>query len=407
MKSLRLTTAGISWKSFAPALLLVFNSLVWYTVTFAVFSGVLNPQGSSITVEVLMVFVAYYLSLTASALLGARVSVCHRDKFLVVWMMSGVVVTMMSATVVYHNTWINMVLSVLLGISTGAGLPSCLAYFADATLVENRGIHSGIAWSTVGFGTLVFVVLVSGLDLTLTFVTLSVWRVFGLISFFLLSRRSGAQNEERISPTFSSVVRRRAMVLYMLPWIMFCLVNFIDVPILQNMLGSAYTLLGFVEFAISGVSAIIGGVLSDLVGRKRVVITGFVILGIEYAVLSLFSAMDFSRYLYTVLDGFAWGMFACVFFMTVWGDLAETHPKEKYYTLGGLPYLLSTFLTIAVTPYVGVIQPVAAFSVASFFLFLAVLPLMYAPETLPEKKIQERELRDYVEKARKTKEKYT
>jgi hypothetical protein len=199
MKSLRLTIAGISWRSFAPALLLVFNSLVWYTVTFAVFSGVLNPQGSSITIEVLMVFVAYYLSLTASALLGARVSVCHRDKFLVVWMMSGVVVTMMSAAVVYHNTWINTVLSVLLGISTGAGLPSCLAYFADATLVENRGLHGGIAWSTVGFGTLVFVVLVSGLDLTLTFVMLSVWRVFGVISFYLLSKRGGAQNEDALA----------------------------------------------------------------------------------------------------------------------------------------------------------------------------------------------------------------
>jgi F0F1-type ATP synthase membrane subunit b/b' len=46
------------------------------------------------------------------------------------------------------------------------------------------------------------------------------------------------------------------------------------------------------------------------------------------------------------------------------------------------------------------------FSLAAFFLFLAVVPLMYAPETLPEKKVRERELRDYLEKAKKTKEKY-
>jgi hypothetical protein len=59
-----------------------------------------------------------------------------------------------------------------------------------------------------------------------------------------------------------------------------------------------------------------------------------------------------------------------------------------------------------VKPFLGKIETSTAFSIASFFLFIAVLPLIYAPETLPEKKIKERELRDYVEKAKKTKDKY-
>jgi hypothetical protein len=32
---------------------------------------------------------------------------------------------------------------------------------------------------------------------------------------------------------------------------------------------------------------------------------------------------------------------------------------------------------------------------------------MYAPETLPEKKLRERELRGYIEKAKKIREKFT
>jgi len=44
---------------------------------------------------------------------------------------------------------------------------------------------------------------------------------------------------------------------------------------------------------------------------------------------------------------------------------------------------------------------------ASVFLFLAVLPLLYAPETLPEKKIRLRQLRKYMAAAKKVKEKYT
>jgi hypothetical protein len=45
-----------------------------------------------------------------------------------------------------------------------------------------------------------------------------------------------------------------------------------------------------------------------------------------------------------------------------------------------------------------------SFSLASFFLFLAILPLLHAPETLPEKTIQKRLLEKYVEDAKKTKE---
>ena len=38
-------------------------------------------------------------------------------------------------------------------------------------------------------------------------------------------------------------------------------------------------------------------------------------------------------------------------------------------------------------------------------LFLAVLPLVYAPETLPEKTMKDRELKKYLEKAQKIVEK--
>jgi len=48
----------------------------------------------------------------------------------------------------------------------------------------------------------------------------------------------------------------------------------------------------------------------------------------------------------------------------------------------------------------------AAFPIACFLLFLSVFPLMYAPESLPEKKIRDRELKSYLEQAKKAKEKH-
>jgi hypothetical protein len=75
--------------------------------------------------------------------------------------------------------------------------------------------------------------------------------------------------------------------------------------------------------------------------------------------------------------------------------------------LGGLPYLLSNFLSILIEPYAKDIPTGMAFSFASFFLFVAVIPLMYAPETLPEKAMKDRELKSYVEKAQKLVQKET
>ena len=47
------------------------------------------------------------------------------------------------------------------------------------------------------------------------------------------------------------------------------------------------------------------------------------------------------------------------------------------------------------------IELTAAFSLASFFLFVAVMPLVFAPETLPEKKMELRRLRKFVDDAKK------
>jgi len=322
------------------------------------------------------------------------------------WMFLGSLATALLLTVESNGYWVNLGISGFLGVTVGMGLPSSLAYFADTTNVENRGRCGGAVWGTVGFSILGLALFLNMLDLFHASVVLTVWRVAGLIAFYGLSRFRGKLHPMPSTSSYRDILSRRDVMLYLLPWVMFSLVNFAESPILGNLFGDSQAFVGFVEFAISGFFAIVGGVLADLVGRKRVVITGFVILGIEYAVLSLFAGVRASWFVYTVCDGIAWGMFAAVFFMTVWGDLAEDGQKEKYYVLGGLPYLLAGFLPVLIKPFVGEIETVTAFSLASFFLFLAVLPLMYAPETLSEKKIREMELRSYTERAKKIKEKY-
>jgi len=392
-------------KDFLPVFIIVFNSLVWIPLAHGMFNSSINNLHVSAD-GILMLFAVHYVGIAGSAILGSIICPRARKICFLLWILAGTVMSALLTTIASNNTSVNILISFFLGISIGIGLPSCLAYFADVTFVENRGIYGGITWSAVGVGLLLLVLLINALNPVSAFLALAAWRGLGLITFFFFTKSRGKIQQKRNSSVYSSILRRRDVILYLVPWIMFCFVNFMEAPILENLFGEFYIFVGFIEFALSGLFALVGGILADLVGRKRVIITGFIVLGIEYAVLSLLSEMPVSWYIYTTLDGIAWGMFASVFFMTLWGDLAGEYQKEKYYLIGGLPYLLIEVVSIFVKPYVGIIPLGTAFSLASFFLFLAVIPLMYAPETLPEKKIRERELREYIEKAKKIRKKH-
>jgi MFS family permease len=399
IRALREKTA---WRATAPSIFLVLNSFVWYMLTYVVFNTILN----GLETEKLGLFTTYYVGIAVSAILGSKFFPRARVKFLNLWLFMGAIATFLLTTVSIDGMLANALLAFFLGASIGIGLPSCLSYFADSTSVENRGFVGGIIWSAVGFVALIFAFLISILGLWEAIVALTIWRLFGGVGFLVLNR-----NHEKIavqkSPSYLELIRKKEILLYLFPWIMFSIINFAEAPILEGVFGAEFfVFVQLVELAFIGIFAIVGGVIADVIGRKRVVIAGFIMLGIEYAVLSVFSNSPATLYLFLTLDGITWGLFASVFFMAIWGDLGGNYEKEKYYLLGGLPYLLAGFLPILIKLYASGIDATAAFSFASFFLFLAVLPLMYAPETLPEKKIRERELKSYIEKAKKAKEKY-
>jgi MFS family permease len=395
----------IAWRETAPSILLVLNSFVWYILTYAVFSAIVNdlilPKS-----EKTVLFTIYFVGIAVSAILGSKFFSRARSKSLYLWLFMGTITTFLLTVISSDSILVTALLAFFFGVSIGIGLPSCLSYFADSTSVENRGFAGGIIWSTVGITTLIFAFLINMLGQWEAIMLLTIWRLFGGISFPLLNRKHTQPTAQK-SPRYLELIRKREILLYMFPWVMFCFINFAESPILEGVFGTTFfTFVQLVESAFVGIVAIVGGVIADIAGRKRIVIAGFVMLGIEYAALSAFSNSSATLYLFLILDGITWGLLVSVFFTVIWGDLGENYAKEKFYLLGGLPYLLANFMYILIKFYASSISPTAAFSFASFFLFLAVIPLMYAPETLPEKTIKERELKSYVEKAKKTKEKY-
>jgi MFS family permease len=395
----------IEWRALAPSFLLVFNSFVWYILSYLVFISILEGLHLSGMVK-LVFYVFYYVAAGVSAVLGPMLFARSRASFLKVWLLVGACATLFLFLLSTDNIVGDAFAAAFLGASVSLGLPSCLSYFADSTSTENRGRSSGIVWSAVGFTVLIFLFLINYIGLWESIPILAAWRLFGVASFLAMNKEKQCLPRLK-SPSYLELIRKREVLLYLFPWIMFSIINFAEWPILEKVFGTEFfNFVQLVEFAFIGVFAIVGGFVADIAGRKRVVIAGFMMLGIEYATMSVFSISSVTWYLFLCLDGVTWGLFASIFWTALWGDLGENYQKEKYYALGGLPYLLAGFLPTVLKPYVGIVGTVTSFSLASFFLFLAVLPLMYAPETLPEKSTRRRELKIYIEKAKQTVEKY-
>lgn len=405
MISLRANRPKIAWRATAPAILLVSNSFTWYIFAYLVFteivSGPLVPE-----TERMLLYATYYVSVAVSAVIGSKFFARIQIPALRLWPFMGAIATLSLIALSSGNTLINTALALFLGASVGIGLPSCLSYFADSTAIEQRGFIGGIIWSIVGFTVLIFAVLMTTFGQWAIIVALTIWRFFGGAGFLVGSRKQKMISKEK-ALSYLKLIRKREILLYVFPWVMFCIINFTEAPILYSVFPDEFAFINVLEYAIVGFVAPIAGFFADLVGRKRVVIAGFIMLGIEYAALSVFHSYSAAMYLYLVLDGVTWGLLFSVFFMAIWGDLGENYEKDKYYALGGLPFLLAGFLPALIEPMVNPDLAAAAFSFASFFLFLAVLPLMYAPETLPEKTMKEREIKSYLEKAQKEAEKYS
>jgi len=395
-------------RDFLATFIVTVNAFSWYFPLYLFFESTLEgfqmESAFLLTTFGVQCAAAVGFAIVGTALVKRFPS---RDAFLSVWMFVGVIASILMVTLETFDMAYIPLVSFLLGFSLGLGFPSCLAYFGNHGTVENRGWLAGITFFAsflcmffIGF-LLSFSTLVAGA------LILAAWRGIGLFLFLLARPKEDYHKENIIEVSYRSVLLDRSLLLYLVPWIMFCLINFIEYPILNNLFGKYFaSFITIAEFGICSFVALIGGWFADSVGRKRIVISGFVTLGIGYAVLGLFPSIILSWYLYTILDGVAWGIFSLMFYLVIWSDLAGNRIKEKYYLIGVLPFLISSYIQILFTPYAKLIDVSAAFSLASFFLFLAVLPLMYAPETLPKRKIELRQLRKYVEAAKEVKEKY-
>jgi len=387
---------------------IIVNVIVWYSYASVIIKDAID-EICLIYCEKLILYVISFLSGVTSILAGASITnkLINQKRFLLAWNLIGVFSSLALATLEEATIYILFFLLTLISVSFGLGLPICLANFADTTKEENRAQFGSIIILSMFLGMPIFGFIMSS-NLFLNILVLAVWRFSGLLGILLLNAPLEYEKQKE-SPSILSLFKERSVLLYLVPWSLFSMVNYLGWPINSKIHGEDFVYFSvLVNNIIAGIFALIAGFAADNFGRRRTLIGGFIIFGIGYAVLGFNPFNIYAWYFYTLVDGVAWGIFYVIFWFTIWGDLAHGRPSAKYYAIGILPYSLSGFLRVTLGPFiVNTISEYAIFSFAAFFLFIAVVPLMFAPETLPEKALKERELRSYVEKAKRIREKFT
>jgi MFS family permease len=343
----------------------------------------------------------FCVSTTISAMIGSRLNnKIARRRLLELWIILGVFFTALFA--VFQDYTVYLVLDIALGLSFGVGFPASMAQIVEWTVIEERARVFGIAL-------LVTFVYSSVLALTLSYVPLSIMEliVLGVVLraiSMIPVRLHPSEQAPRTRPSWGNVFRTQGFILYLLPWIMFLLANGV-LSLIESWLRDIYAfqsvvLMGLgLQYLSVSLSAYLSGVIGDRYGRKRALIPGLILLGVSYALFSFVTSP--TTYLFIKLvTGIAWG-FIVTNMLTTLGDLAALNRSEQFYAIGGIAPLILSYLFQGLTSILNIsIDPGFLSSLLSITLFVSVVPLVYAPETLPIDKMRIRRIREYINKVR-------
>jgi MFS family permease len=375
---------SINSRQFFLIFFLIFNSVIWF---FTILFFIAWDEA-----DMWLLPAATTISFLIGPLIAERVS---RMRFLLIWVLLGVISSLISLIMP------TFVVFVFWGFAFGIGFPSCLALVSSLTKVEERGRICGIIFFAIYAILPLFGLTIGSLDILSSSIPLAVWRVLSFLPLFLLK----VDLDAPLKPvTYSSVLSNKKFLFYFFPWLVFGLVHFLTWPIIDKFFGESFMMsLTMFEGVLGSLLCFIGGSLMDFWGRRRPILIGFVMLGIGFATLSFLTGIPAARGFYIAADGIAWGIFSVAFGPVVWGDIADHQRSEKFYGLGSTPISLALIFAGAASAsaWLKTLNVSNVFSLASFFLFLAVIPIFFAPELLPEKVTKEREIKKYMEEVKK------
>jgi MFS family permease len=341
-------------------------------------------------------FVMLFLFTVIFMLLGANYRKNYNPKINLLWNAVGIVFCILLFLGIKDVPGL-IIYTFLGGFASGFCLPNVISAFLSKTDFNNRG-------SACGFFTFLTFILIIILSI-FTSSNSAIPTIIALLALKLISlplsykiKPMGFSSEEQVYVKTSYWT----ISAFMIVWLIFTVAEVVVGIIGNELLSSSAILLIVTESYLIGLLAMmIGGILMDSYGRKKILIFAFAYLGLNYAVISVTQLFQL-----TVIDGLAWGVLTVLLLLVLWGDLCEPTKRTvsiviAFIIIDSNEILTHYFMKIIKTPTISQIFPIT-----SIFLFIAVVIILILPETIPERFLQKKELEDYIQKVKKVSEKY-
>jgi MFS family permease len=392
-------------KSVVSVLFMLVNAFLW----FYLISNVLIDFSEEYELNRMVLFSLHSFGAIIGEVAALPLSKFHY-KTLIFWTLLGAFASLLP--LLHLSSLYIQIICFIWGFSFGLGLPLCLSYFARKTTFENRGRLSGAIFLLSFFGTSLFVNLSYMLKTSpLLFLFLCLWRLSGILPLVFIMGEQKIFKKNVVTSKGPPAMYTGVLYLYFTPWLIFNIVDGLEGTLLRDFVKAAfpghYATLQTLYSILLAIWAILGGFLCDLIGRKPSTILGFTAMGIAYAIISMVPKVLFAWFFFYICDSVSWGLLITIFIPLIWGDLSRKDLEEKCYLIGTIPFFLSAIVQNFFADYMKFLSEANAFSLAALFLFLAIVPLLFAPETLPERVLKERDLRSYIERAKRVREKFT
>ncbi len=341
----------------------------------------------------------FLFSIVAFAVVGSLIGERYdRRKLFLSWTTLGVFST--ALTWIFQGTPMSWVSNALVGMSFGLCFPLVIAYMSDCTAIEERARVSGIIIFVSFIVAILFTTIASSTSF-LGLIILSV--ILRSLGFFALVLDPCKRKEGGKRYSWRSILTYRQFGLYILPFLMFTIMSgllyLIQIP--QNSeFNSASEIGNVLHLTGTAVFAVIAGFAADRIGRRKPIMVGLVMLGVSTAILG-YSLTPLTWLFYLAISGFAWGIVFVIYF-AIPGDLAFAGSQERFYALGTVVPFIMYISSKWPAELTGFSLPANWLSpILTVIIFVSVIPIFYASETLPEDKILEKQLKEHIKKVRK------
>jgi len=383
---------------------LVVNSISWYYLMLNYLEAFLSNQNLLIPhFWRATIFAGFFLAIPLASLVAEFL---FRNKsmreVLFLWITIDIATLLLPKLLDLRGEKEILIFGIWLGFSVGSGFPRCLEFFNRSTAIEERGRVGGAITFLTYLLTPLFLATTQGLGSTLRLVAYVAFRGIGFGSIpFIRTARSSIQTDNKKNVR-EQTKHQKNFILYFVPWAAFSLIDGIDIQVYSGFYTEEINqMIRMLIHLTGGFSAIFGGVIIDLLGRRGSIAIAMVILGFGFIALSLAQDFLITWQFFSIATGIAWGILSVVYVLVLWGELGSDKEIGKYYAIGTIPLFISRALGYILSSTLSRFSSSHLYSVVTLLNFIAVIPLLFADEVLPSGIRERRRMKRYISEARK------